>query len=1082
MVMTVSKAQGVGYYTSLAKASYYTEEGEAKGLWMGKGAQDLGLTGEVSNSDFLNLYRGYTPDGQTKMVQNAGKENRVGGWDLTFSVPKSVSVLWATADLETRKQIEKGVLRAVEQTFSYLEDEVITTRRGKGGEEQEHGKLVGSFFMHSSNRNGDMQLHGHLVCHNLAIREDGTSGTIDSRFLYKTEVSSGAIFRSLAAHEMNKLGFEVERVKDKFELVGRNEEACEKYSSRTAEIKKAMEETGFTSYHAERYVTLQTRKSKDPSAFSRSEQFDVWQETCEQEFGIKKGKGQEHHARGEQQTRTKEQFYQDVIKELTEKNSTFVLHKFKEVVAVNAQTENLSFDELRSHMSVLEQRLVEVDREKGLYTTKEHLQKEEAIVKIFKESIGDVRHEVSSKTVDRIISERNQGEYKLTSEQENAIRHITSQQTGYISVIQGLAGVGKTRGVLQESRKAFEAEGHKVIGVAPTGKASAGLRDAGIKETHTLHSILLKQKAYEQEQLRIKETGKTAAEIYQEDVQKWRESQNKGFVQKRRDFNKKVDSFLFEAKKALRLVDERELQEFIDKYPPTSKLKHAGWEAVGKISHGYRIALDNELERQQKTEAHRQEHPELYDSDGNRMNHPEGGYFTAGNVYFLDEAGMVDTDIAGEFLALAQKTGGSVKKVGDDNQFSSVKAGGAFSMAKKVLECAELTEVKRQDRESDREALKDFALKTDPSKLVEEFDIRYYSTPKGAEGALFRAWEKQELQAGKEIEDSAMLVETNASVFTLNEKAQKARFELGQLGKEKTIEVGGVGFYQNDRILFRHNHKDKKQGYDLKNGDAGTVVEVEDAESVKVRLDNGTEHTVNLRLYHEKVMETDKDVSVQLGYASTTDSKQGATIKRVYGYTGERTAKEFAYVQASRHTEEVKLFTIKETSEEKYQRDKEEREDLRQREEVRSRAWHVSDEIKDKYFNVPEKTAEELEQEQRQRLKNRFSKVVGKKFALQQIEEAQSVSSQDEKEEVIEKSKGFEYDHEQMIKDNLALMIQKSDEARQKAYALTQEKREREEEIEKMLARDAVKKEIELELLSETQSLERKQKSLGLEL
>src|SRR6478735_1903250 len=92
-VSAMSGGQGA-YYTGLAREDYYLEGGEPPGWWQGRGAQLLGLEGQVDKEIFAALFSGLDGRG-TPLVQNAGSPDRQPGWDLTFSAPKSVSVLWS---------------------------------------------------------------------------------------------------------------------------------------------------------------------------------------------------------------------------------------------------------------------------------------------------------------------------------------------------------------------------------------------------------------------------------------------------------------------------------------------------------------------------------------------------------------------------------------------------------------------------------------------------------------------------------------------------------------------------------------------------------------------------------------------------------------------------------------------------------------------------------------------------------------------------------------------------------------------------------------------------------------------------
>lgn len=70
-------------------------------------------------------------------MQNAGNEKRQPGWDLTFSAPKSVSVLWSILPEKMGAEIRAAHLEAVKQSCAYLEEVAGWTRPGKGGQHRE---------------------------------------------------------------------------------------------------------------------------------------------------------------------------------------------------------------------------------------------------------------------------------------------------------------------------------------------------------------------------------------------------------------------------------------------------------------------------------------------------------------------------------------------------------------------------------------------------------------------------------------------------------------------------------------------------------------------------------------------------------------------------------------------------------------------------------------------------------------------------------------------------------------------------------------------------------------------------------
>jgi len=117
--------------------SYWAAHPELEGRWLGRGSAGLGLGGSVVGEvGFDRLFgsgahpatgrsmgRGWSPDSDTA----------VAGYSLTFSPPKSVSVLWACGDDRVATEMLEAQGEAVRAGLAYLEDHAAFTRRGRGG-------------------------------------------------------------------------------------------------------------------------------------------------------------------------------------------------------------------------------------------------------------------------------------------------------------------------------------------------------------------------------------------------------------------------------------------------------------------------------------------------------------------------------------------------------------------------------------------------------------------------------------------------------------------------------------------------------------------------------------------------------------------------------------------------------------------------------------------------------------------------------------------------------------------------------------------------------------------------------------
>ena len=148
-VQPLESAKGAADYYAAA-FNYYA--GDAQALrWLGRGAQILGLSGIVEKDPMLELLQGKLPNGQ--ILQNKKGEHRP-GFDMTFSAPKSVSIL---VGLGIDKELELFHDRAVELTIRQLEEEFAETRIVKDGRVhfEKTNNFVIAAFRHPSSRAND---------------------------------------------------------------------------------------------------------------------------------------------------------------------------------------------------------------------------------------------------------------------------------------------------------------------------------------------------------------------------------------------------------------------------------------------------------------------------------------------------------------------------------------------------------------------------------------------------------------------------------------------------------------------------------------------------------------------------------------------------------------------------------------------------------------------------------------------------------------------------------------------------------------------------------------------------------------
>lgn len=265
------------------------------------------------------------------------------------------------------------------------------------------------------------------------------------------------------------------------------------------------------------------------------------------------------------------------------------------------------------------------------------------------------------------------------------------------------------------------------------------------------------------------------------------------------------------------------------------------------------------------------------------------------DVLVVDEAGMIGSRQMERVLSQARDAGAKVVMVGDPEQLQAIEAGAAFRSVTERHGAAEITEIRRQREDWQRDATR--ALATGRTgEAIHAYDgrgmVHATNTREAARGELVDGWDRaRQAEPGN---SRIILTHTNAEVRELNEEARGRLRASGDLGDDVTVktERGERQFATGDRIMFLRNER----GMGVKNGTLATIERVS-PEGMGVRLDDGREVAFDTRDY----------AHVDHGYAATFHKSQGVTVDRAHILATPGMDRHSAYVGMSRHRDSVQV-------------------------------------------------------------------------------------------------------------------------------------------------------------------------------
>ncbi len=281
---------------------------------------------------------------------------------------------------------------------------------------------------------------------------------------------------------------------------------------------------------------------------------------------------------------------------------------------------------------------------------------------------------------------------------------------------------------------------------------------------------------------------------------------------------------------------------------------------------------------------------------------------TSKDILVVDEAGMLSSRQMTKLMDQAHAGGAKVVLVGDPQQLQAIEAGAAFRAISERVHYVELTDIRRQRDDWQREATKELALgKTGAAleRYAKHTHLHEFETSAHARTALVEVW--NDARVAQPEKTQIMLAYNRSDVLELNQLARSLRSIRGELGKDVTFQMerGERVFAEQDRVYFLKN--DRALG--VMNGTLGTIEAIND-NKLTIRLDGdlNQSNTQPNTLAGKVTVMTDQYNHLDHGYAATIHRAQGVTVDRSYVLASRYLDAHSSYVAMSRHRESADLF------------------------------------------------------------------------------------------------------------------------------------------------------------------------------
>ncbi len=520
-VAKLTPGQEAYYERSVAAGidDYYAGRGESPGVWVGKGASELGLQGVVADNQLGVLIRGDHPATGERLRRRHPKARTitiekidpatgtrrleqktlrpVAGYDLVFSVPKSVSLLHALGDDETRHAVSGAHLAAWQAALAYLEDEACVVRRGTCGIARESAPgFVAAAYQHRTSRAQDPHLHTHVIVANMALRpSDSEWRALDGEAILKTyRLAAGYLYQAHLRGELTRsLGVEWETPrKGMAELRSVPSRVLAEFSTRRAQVVAHLDERGSTGFYAAQRASLDTRERKeyvDLPGLRKN-----WRaRAAEHGFGQAELSTALHRVRWQEpSSRELLSMAKQMVgpEGLTERSTAFsdpdLVMAWAAAHGQGASGERVRrlAERFSAAPGVEQVGDMPAPGRPARYSTTELIAAERDALRLVAAGRGAGAPTVAAEVFEAVATPQR----AMSTDQAQMVREVASSPDRVVCVV-GLAGAGKTTAT-RVIGEAFSAAGISVLGGAPSGVAAEKLQDETGIDSTTLYRLL----------------------------------------------------------------------------------------------------------------------------------------------------------------------------------------------------------------------------------------------------------------------------------------------------------------------------------------------------------------------------------------------------------------------------------------------------------------------------------------------------------------------------------------------------------------------------------------------------------------